>query len=446
MIWKVAIVGRPNVGKSALFNRICKERVAIVDEMEGVTRDRIEKPVAYFGKNFTLIDTGGIDSKLKKDFNEEVRAQALLAIEEADSLIFVVDSTVGVTTQDQEVAKILHQSQKPIVLAINKVDNLKGEEATWPFLPLGFKEMVPVSATHGWQVEELLEEALVSYNEKDDTMPLDTRAKIAIVGRPNVGKSSLLNALLEEERSIVSPIPGTTRDAIDVDFEYHGTTYTLIDTAGIRRKKAQTEVVDKFAHIRSEEAIDRCDIALLVLDAQQGLSEQDKRLLQHIEDQGKGCLILINKWDLVEGIRMEHALSGLEQETPFVATCPKLIISAKTKRNLDKILPKVEEILHYTKERITTGELNKFIERTIQRQHPPMIMGKRLRIYYMTQVSSRPPTFVLFINNKDLIHPTYMKFVMNQLREQYKFTGLPIRLIPRPRTQKTMHFSEESED
>lgn len=440
MIWKVAIVGRPNVGKSALFNRICKERVAIVDEMEGVTRDRIQKPVSYFGKNFTLMDTGGIDSQLKKDFNEEVRAQALMAIEDADSLIFVVDSTVGITTQDQEVAKIVHQSKKPCVLAVNKVDNLRGEESTWKFLPLGFKQVVPVSAAHGWQVEELLEEALVPYNEEVQELYLDTHAKIAIVGRPNVGKSSLLNALLDEERSIVSPIPGTTRDSIDADFDFNGTIYTLIDTAGIRRKKAQHDVVDKYAHIRSEEAIDRCDIAVLMMDAQQGLTEQDKRLLQHIEDQGKGCLILINKWDLVEGIRMEHALTGLELETPFVASCPKLIISAKTKRNLDKIFPMVEEILNYTKERISTGDLNKFIEKTIQRQHPPMIMGKRLRIYYMTQVSSRPPTFVLFINNKDLIHPTYMKFVVNQLREQYKLTGLPIRLIPRPRTQKNMPF------
>ena len=436
MVWKIAIVGRPNVGKSALFNRICKERIAIVDEMEGVTRDRIEKPVNFFDKNFTLIDTGGIDSTLKKDFNEEVRTQALRAIDEADSIIFVVDSSIGITTQDQEVAKILHKSQKPCVLAINKVDNMHGEEQTWPFIPLGFKKVVPVSATHGWQVEELIEEALDQYEESEQTS-VWTKGKIALVGRPNVGKSSLLNAMLDEERSIVSPIPGTTRDSIDVDFDYNGHTYTLIDTAGIRRKKSQSEAVDKFAHIRSEEAIDRCDVAVLLLDAQQGLTEQDKRLLWHIEDQGKGCLILINKWDLVEGIRMEHAISGLEQETPFVASCPKIIISAKTRRNIDKILPMVEEILSYTKERIPTGDLNNFIEKTIQKQHPPMIMGKRLRIYYMTQVSSRPPTFVLFINNKDLIHPTYMKFVVNQMRDHYKFTGLPIRLIPRPRTRKT---------
>lgn len=435
MIWKVAIVGRPNVGKSALFNRICNQRVAIVDELEGVTRDRIQKPITYFDKHFTLVDTGGIDSTLKKDFNEEVRAQALAAIEEADSLIFVVDSTIGVTVQDQEVAKIIHKSHKPCVVAINKVDNSqRSDEAAWPFVQLGFKQMVPVSATHGYQMAELLEEALVTYEGAPEPT-LDTRANIAIVGRPNVGKSSLLNALLDEERSIVSPIPGTTRDAIDVNFEYGDTVYTLIDTAGIRRKKAQHDVVDKYAHIRSEEAIERCDIALLVLDAQQGLSEQDKRLLQHIEDQGKGCLILLNKWDLVEGIRMEHALSGLEQENPFVASCPKLIISAKTKRNLDKILPKVEEILSYMKERIGTGELNKFIEKTIQKQHPPMLQGKRLRIYYMTQVSSRPPTFVLFINHKELVHPTYMKYVVNQIREQFKFTGLPIRLIPRPRSE-----------
>ena len=434
MIWKVAIVGRPNVGKSALFNRICKQRVAIVDEMEGVTRDRIEKPVSYFGKNFTLIDTGGIDATLKKDFNEEVRTQAIHAIHESDSLILVVDSTVGITTQDQEVAKIIHQSKKPCVLAINKVDNQRIEEAAWAFLPLGFKQVVSVSAVHGFQIEELLEEALVTFEGAPDPY-LDTRAKIAIVGRPNVGKSSLLNALLDEERAIVSPIAGTTRDAIDVDFDYNGTTYTLIDTAGIRRKKVQHEVVEKFAHIRLDEAIERCDIALLMLDAQQGLTEQDKRLLQHIEDQGKGCVILLNKWDLVEGIRMEHALLGLEQENPFVASCPKIIISAKTRRNLDKILPKVEEILSYMKERISTGELNKFMEKTVQKQHPPMIQGKRLRIYYMTQVSSRPPTFVLFINKKELTHPTYMKFVVNQLRDQFKFTGLPIRLIPRPRSE-----------
>lgn len=433
MVWKVAIVGRPNVGKSALFNRICGQRVAIVDQMEGVTRDRIEKQVTFYDKNFTLIDTGGIDSTLKKDFNEEVRAQALQAIVEADTIIFVVDSTVGITVQDQEVAKILLKSKKPCVLAVNKVDNLEGEEQVWPFAPLGFKQVVPVSAVHGWQVAELVEEALLTHEEEIHPA-VETRGKIAIVGRPNVGKSSLLNALLDQERAIVSPIPGTTRDALDVDFDYQGQVYTLIDTAGIRRKKAQSEVVDKYAHIRSEEAIDRCDVALLILDAQQGLTEQEKRLLQHIEDQGKGCLILINKWDLIEGIRMEHALSGLGHENPFVASCPKLVISAKTRRNIDKILPMVEEILSYTKERISTGELNQFIEKTIQKQHPPMIQGKRLRIYYMTQVSSKPPTFVMFINHKELIHPTYLKYMINQLRDRYKFTGLPIRLLPRPRS------------
>lgn len=423
---KVALVGRPNVGKSALFNRICEEKHAIVDEMEGVTRDRIYRRAELFGRPFELIDTGGIDPKSTADFNEYIKQQAEIAIEEADTLIQVVDAQIGLMPLDLEVARILQRTKKPLCLAVNKVDSPSKLSEIYPFFQLGIKEIVAVSASQNWHIAELIEAALNPLPKSSDEDLKEKPLRLAIVGRPNVGKSSLLNALLNEERCIVSPIPGTTRDSIDVSFTYEGQTFTLIDTAGIRKKKSEHHAVEKFAAIRTEKAIETADICLLVLDAKEGITSYDKRIAKSIEEHGKGCVILLNKWDLVKGFRMEHCMQGVEIEAPFLLHCPKVFISALSGRNLEKIFPLVKEVEAATTTRITTGQLNKFIGLTLQKYHPPMLEGKRLRIYYMAQVGIAPPTFLLFINYPHLMLDTYQKYLINQFREFFPFQGVPL--------------------
>jgi GTPase len=423
---KLAIVGRPNVGKSALFNRICKKRIAIVDEAEGVTRDRIYSEADVFGLKFEVVDTGGINSRSKAMFNEEIKRQAEIAIEEADTIIMVVDAQVGITDLDKELSSILLRTKKPLCLAVNKIDNLSQMNLFYEFRSLGIKKQIPVSAAQSWQIAELLEAAFEGFSKENQEEDTEKKINIAIVGRPNVGKSSLINYLLEEERCIVSPIPGTTRDSIDVSFTYNDTLYTLIDTAGIRRKGAEHEVVDKFASIRTDRAIERADICLLMLDAQQGMTTQEKRIANTIEEEGKGCILLFNKWDLVKGFRMEHCLQGIEEEVSFLKHCPKLFISALTGRNVEKIFEVINQVHADSQKRITTHQLNKFVGAALQKNNPPMIMGKRLRIYYMAQVSIQPPTFILFVNFPNLMTETYKKYLYNQFRETYGFTGVPI--------------------
>jgi GTP-binding protein len=423
---KLAIVGRPNVGKSALFNRIVKKRIAIVDEAEGITRDRLYAVTDLFGFPFEVIDTGGINSRSKADFNEEIKRQAEIAIEEADTLIMVVDSRVGITDLDKEVASILLRTKKPVCLAVNKIDNLENQNQIYEYYSLGIKKIVGVSATQGLHIAELLEEALASFRDKPVEYVEDESIKISIVGRPNVGKSSLINYLLDEERCIVSPIAGTTRDSIDIPFEHEGQKYVLIDTAGVRRKKAEHEVVDKFAAIRTERAIERADICLLMLDSMQGMTTQEKKIANDIEASGRGCILLFNKWDLNEGFRMEHCLQGIEEEVSFLKHCPKLFISAKTGRNIEKIFPIIKQVYEDSKKRITTHQLNKFVAGALQRNHPPMEQGKRLRIYYMAQVDVQPPVFVFFVNNPQLMVDSYKKYLYNQFRDTYGFVGVPI--------------------
>jgi len=441
-ILKIAIVGRPNVGKSALFNRICKKNIAIVDEAEGITRDRLYAEADFFGTPFQLIDTGGIDARSKAQFNEHIKRQAEIAIEEADSLIMVVDAHVGLTTLDKEIADILHRTKKPVCLAVNKIDNMSQEHLLYQFQSLGIPQMVAVSATQGWHLAELLEAAFSrlsrTASEENDIHAIH----VAIVGRPNVGKSSFVNYLLDEERCIVSPIPGTTRDSVDVPFMLQETRYNLIDTAGIRRKKAEHEVVDKFASIRTQRAIERADICLLMLDAQQGMTREEKKIANLIEESGKGCILLFNKWDLVKGFRMEHCLKGIEEEAPFLKHCPKIFMSAKTGRNLDKVFEMVKTVYEDSKKRISTHQLNKFIGACLQRNHPPMIQGKRLRIYYMAQVGIEPPTFVLFVNYPNLMTDAYKKYIYNQFREAYSFTGLPLQIYLKGKKRKEQEERE----
>lgn len=424
---KLAIVGRPNVGKSALFNRICKERIAIVDEAEGVTRDRLYADVEFFGIRFQVIDTGGINSHSKAVFNEEIKRQAEIAIEEADTIIQVVDAQIGITDLDQEVSKILLRTRKPVCLAVNKVDDVSQTDLIHQFYPLGIERIVPVSATQGWQIAELLETAFEKIpKETIEEVEDDSSIKIAIVGRPNVGKSSLVNFLLEDERCIVSPIPGTTRDSVDISFIHEDQEYTLIDTAGVRRKRAEHEVVDKFAAIRTQRAIERADLCLLMLDVQEGMTAQDKKIANMIEEAGKGCILLFNKWDLIKGFRMEHCLRSVEEEVQFLKHCPKLFMSVKTGRNVEKVFALIQEVYENSRKRITTHQLNKFLGLAMQKNHPPMIMGKRLRIYYMAQVAIQPPKFIFFVNYPNLMTDTYKKYLYNQFRETYEFTGVPI--------------------
>lgn len=434
---KLAIVGRPNVGKSALFNRICKQKIAIVDEAEGITRDRLYAETELFGFHFQVIDTGGIDPRSKAVFNEQVKQQAEIAIEEADAIIQVVDAQIGVTDLDQEVARTLLKTKKPVCLAINKIDDLSQVHLMHQFYSLGIDKKIPVSASQGWNIAELLEAAFETLPKDAKTEPeVDPSIKVAIVGRPNVGKSSLVNFILDEERCIVSPIPGTTRDSIDISFTYEDQLYTLIDTAGIRRKKAEHEVVDKFAAIRTQRAIERADLCILMLDVQEGMTAQDKKIANMIEEAGKGCIIAFNKWDLVKGFRMEHCLQEIEESVSFLHHCPKLFMSAKTGRNVDKLFGLMLDVYQNASKRITTHQLNKFIGLAIQKNHPPMIMGKRLRIYYMAQVDVQPPKFILFVNYPNLMTDTYKKYLYNQFRETYQFTGVPILFYLKARERK----------
>jgi GTPase len=423
---KLALVGRPNVGKSALFNRICGKRIAIVDEAVGITRDRLYTDADFFGRPFEIIDTGGLDSISKIPFYQEVKIQTETAIEEADVLVMVVDAQVGVTALDEIVAKTLLKTKKKIVLAVNKIDDFLHLDLLYPFYSLGISSIVAVSAVQGFQIAELLEASFKDMEWPTEEEENDGSIKVAIIGRPNVGKSTLVNHLLQESRCVVSPIAGTTRDSIDTVIEKNDQSFTLIDTAGIRRKKSEHETVDKFAAVRTTRAISRADICVLLMDSAQGITTQEKRIADQIEEEGKSCILLFNKWDLVEGFRMEHCLQGVRAEASFLSHCPTLFVSALNGRNLEDLFSLIMKVYTLTKQRITTGQLNKFIEAVFQKYHPPMIQGKRLRVYYMTQVQDSPPRFVMFVNFPDLMLESYKKYMINQFREHYDFTGVPL--------------------
>ena len=423
---KIAIVGRPNVGKSALFNRLCDQRISIVDEQEGITRDRIYAEADCFGRKLTLIDTAGIDANADHPFNEQVKRQSEMAIAEADAAVLVVDGQVGPTALDIDVAKILLKQGKSVIVAVNKIDDLSEESRLHQFHGLALPHMIAVSAVHGYHVADLMEAMAALFPEEEEIVEIATPIRVAIAGRTNVGKSTLLNQLLGSERSIVSPIAGTTRDCIDAPLKCDGQDFLLVDTAGIRRKKSEHESVDKFAAVRTQEAIERSDVVLLIIDSLEGLTTQEKRIASDIENLGKSCILIFNKWDLVHGIRMEHALRAIREAVPFLAHCPTLFLSALQGRNVDKILPTVREVYKERFQRIGTGALNQFIERCVQKVHPPMLTGKRLRIYYMTQVQVAPPKFVFFVNRADLMAPSYLQYLINQFRVTYSFSGCPL--------------------
>lgn len=426
--FKIALVGRPNVGKSALFNRIIGKRLAIVEDEEGVTRDRLYAHTECFGRIYEVIDTGGVTTDPKIPFYEEIKEQTLLAIEEADALVMVVDGSIGLTTYDEEVAKLLHRTKKPVCVAVNKIDHHDFEPRLAPFYSLGFSSVIGVSAQQGYHIVELIEMAAKDLpHEDDEDFDHEQSIKVAIIGRPNVGKSTLLNNVLDERRSMVSNIPGTTRDSIDAVYQEGDSSFLLIDTAGIRRKKGEKEVVEKFAALRTEKAIHRADVCLIVFDAQVGLTIEERKILAYIEELGKGCILLANKWDLVKDVRMEHCALSLRKEAPFTQQIPLLFISAESGRNVEKIFQEVKQVYQKLHTRVTTGELNRFVEKAIQRYHPPMIQGKRLRIYYLTQKSVAPIEFILFVNKTELMTATYQKYLLKSLREAFGFKGCPIR-------------------
>lgn len=422
---KIAIVGRPNVGKSALFNRICKKRISIVDEAEGVTRDRIIARAEIFGTPFEVIDTAGIGHEW-----EEVKTQIEIAIEDADRLIMVVDSRIGLTSEDEEVAKILRRSGKEVFLAVNKVDNRHSDLTAQPFHSLGFKKLFPISALQGHNIAELFIAALDGLNSEID--PRDENVRVTFIGRANVGKSTLLNQLAKEQRCVVSDIPGTTRDKVDI----HLGSYTFTDTAGVRRKHAEKEVVDKFASVRTLEALKDSDVAVLLLDAREGMTRQEKRIMETIESAGKGLIIFFNKWDLIKEFRMEHALKQIRKEVPFLSHCPIIFGSAKTGRNTEVLIEHIDLVKEAMTIRISTGSLNNAIEKIMQKYHPPMIRGKRLRLYYTTQVTSHPPMFVSFANYPDLMTGSYKRYLLNELRKVFPFTGVPIRYQLRQKSRR----------
>lgn len=433
---RIALVGRPNVGKSALFNRICQRRKAIVHEKEGVTRDRLYERAELFGTEFEIIDTGGIKTALHEDaFQEEITIQAQIAIEEADSIIMVTDCRTGLSPLDSYVASLLQKTGKRVTLAVNKVDADHFEAYAAEFYSLGIPKIFPVSAHHGNNVAELLQEALQGI-EVEEMEPESETIKVAFIGRPNVGKSTLMNHLLEEKRCVVSPEAGTTRDAIDVKYEHDGVEYTLIDTAGIRKKKGEKDPVDKFAALRTEKVIERSDVCVLLLDATQGLTAHDKRIAQMVEEQGKGCVLLFNKWDLVKGFRMEHCQKALRMEAQFLSHCPMLFISALEGRNIDKIFEQITLVHNAMTMRISTGKLNAFVEEMMHRYHPPMINGKRLRIYYLTQIKTHPPRFLLFVNHSSLMGETYKKYLINRFRETFGFDGVPLTFMLRDKKKQ----------
>ena len=435
----VAIVGRPNVGKSTFVNRLVGARNSIVDDAPGVTRDRIYFDAEWNGKGFTVIDTGGIIPGDDDDIMNSIFSQAQLACEEADKIIFLVDGKDGINPIDYDIANILRRAEKPIFLAVNKCDNPQSMAMTSDFYALSIGEPIAISALHGsGGVGDLLDIITEDFKLTDDEEK-ENRIRVAIVGRPNAGKSSIVNALLDTKRVIVSDISGTTRDSIDSDIKYNGTEYTIVDTAGIRKKSKVDYGVEKFAVDRAIRSIRDCDVALLVIDAKEGISEQDKRISSIITEAGKGIIVAINKWDLIEDKKantINKFTEKLERDIPFLSYAPKIFISAVTKQRLTQIFDEGINVYNEGIKRISTGLLNKVINEAYALNPPTSFKGKRLRIYYTTQVTSQPPTFVFFVNNEELLKDNYKRYLENKLREAFGFFGNPIRLSARERKEK----------
>ncbi len=431
-----AIVGRPNVGKSTLFNKLIGQRLSIVEDTPGVTRDRIYGKAEWLNKSFMLVDTGGIEPNTKDVILSQMREQAQLAIDSANVIIFVTDITTGVTANDEAVASMLLKSGKPVVLCVNKCDSVGDPPPEiYEFYNLGLGDPIPVSSVHGHGTGDLLDAVMAGMPEDDEEDADDTLIKVAVIGRPNAGKSSLINKVAGEQRVIVSDIAGTTRDAIDTVVERGGEKYLFIDTAGIRRKSKVTESIEHFSVLRAYMAVDRADVCVIMIDANEGFAEQDSKVAGYAHDQGKACVIAINKWDSIEkdDKTMNEFRKKLEVDFSFMSYAPIVFISALTGQRIDKLF----ELIRYTAEqnarRITTGMLNDLLSYATSRVQPPSDKGKRLKLYYMTQASTKPPTFVVFCNNKELFHYSYQRYIENQIREAFTLDATPIRIVVRER-------------
>ena len=435
----VAIVGRPNVGKSTLFNVLAGEMISIVKDTPGVTRDRIYAEVSWLNHNFTLIDTGGIEPDTGDIILSQMREQAEIAIETADVIIFMTDVKQGLVDSDSKVADMLRRSHKPVILVVNKVDSFeKMMPDVYEFYNLGIGEPFPISAVNKLGFGEVLDEVVSHFPEGSDTDKEDDRPKVAIIGKPNVGKSSIINKLVGKNRVIVSDIAGTTRDAIDTAIKYNGKEYVFIDTAGLRRKSKIKEDLERFSIIRTVAAVERADIAILVIDATEGVTEQDAKIAGIAHERGKGIIIAVNKWDDIEknDKTIYEFTNKIKDTLAFMSYAEIIFVSAKTGQRLNKIYELVDHIVDAQTMRIPTGVLNEILTEAVAMKQPPSDKGKRLKIYYMTQVSVKPPTFVMFVNDVALTHFSYTRYIENRIRESFGFRGTSIRFINRERKEK----------
>lgn len=434
----VAVVGRPNVGKSTLFNQIGKRRLSIVDDMAGVTRDRIYMDATWLDREFTLIDTGGIEIKSADKMLTQIRTQAKIAADEADVIIFVVDGRAGLTADDEAVAKFLRTSDKPIVLAVNKIDDVRQDGDIYEFYNLGLGEPIGISASNALNLGDLLDAVVKNFPSAEVETRDDDEIRIAVIGRPNVGKSSLVNALLGEERVIVSDVPGTTRDAIDTHFFSDGTKFTLIDTAGMRKKSKIDEPVERYSVIRSLRAIDRADVVLMLIEAPVGVTEQDKKIAGYAHDSGKGCVIVVNKWDIFPNKHdrsTNRFTDDLRERLGFLQYAPVVYASALTGQRVDRVTELVKFVAEQQSMRIQTSVLNELIRDAVAVNPPPSKKGKSAKIFFVTQADICPPRFIVFVNEPELLHFSYLRFIENRLRESFGFEGTPLKFVVRKHKQ-----------
>ncbi len=435
----VAIVGRPNVGKSTFFNRIIGRQISIVEDIPGVTRDRIYAEAEWQGHRFTLVDTGGIEMESEDLIKRQMRTQAQLAAETADLILFFVDGRDGLTGEDHDVADYLRKIKKPVLLVVNKVDNATREDAMYEFFELGIGEPYAISSVHGMGTGDVLDAVVAAVDTVEEGDDAEGTIRIAVVGKPNSGKSSLVNRILGEDRTIVSPVAGTTRDAIDTPFTANGKPYVIIDTAGIRRKaRIEQESLERFSVIRALSAVRRCDVALLMVDADTGLSDQDAKIAGYVQDSGKPAAVLVNKWDLVDKDESTTGkyINDIRTQLVFMSYAPVQFISCKTGQRVHKVLELVDQVYENSRRRVATGLLNDVIGDAVAAMEPPATYGRRLRIYYSTQTGICPPEFTLFTNEAELMRDPYRRYLENHLRKTFDFTGTPIKLVCRSRQEK----------
>ncbi|HGM3341799.1 TPA: ribosome biogenesis GTPase Der [Clostridioides difficile] len=434
----VAVVGRPNVGKSTIFNKFAGKRISIVENTPGVTRDRIFAEVEWLDKYFTLVDTGGIEPDSEDIILSQMRNQAMLAMDMSHVILFIVDGKAGITAADKEIAQLLRKTKKPVILVVNKIDSQSQFDNIYDFYELGFGTPFAVSGANSMGFGDLLDEIVENFPAGLDTEYEEDIIRVAITGKPNAGKSSILNKILGEERVIVSPIAGTTRDAIDTYFEKNGQKFLLIDTAGLRRKSKIYETIEKYSVIRAMSAVDRADVVLIVIDALEGVTEQDTKVAGIAHDEGKGCIFVINKWDLIEknNKTMSNYTKDIKEKFPFMMYAPIVFVSAKTNQRMNKILDTVEYVSNEHSKRISTSALNEVIGEAVMLNQPPSDKGRRLKIYYGTQTDIRPPKITLFINDKDLTHFSYQRYLENKIRENFGFEGTSIKFEYRQKNKK----------